>query len=149
MYSKVILDALVEKAGDKEISRMIVIINEFAPYRDYADLHKHDPEWWEALANKIYEGSPYPKMALAPYVIAASQHLLDGQESTLEDKVMPLVSKAMAIDSDSDSVQTLAKVVMAVKMGAIDAPSVEQMREKVLPPLMKAVKALDEKLSRE
>lgn len=149
MYSKIVLDALVEKATDKEISRMIVIINEFSPYRDYADLHKHDPKWWEDLGNSIYTSSPYPKMALAPYVIAASQYLLENTENVLEEKVMPLVTKAMVIDENDGSVQTLAKVTMAVKMGALEPPSVKEMRETVIPMLKKAVAKLDEKLSRE
>jgi hypothetical protein len=88
-------------------------------------------------------------MALAPYVIAASQYLLENTENVLEEKVMPLVTKAMVIDENDGSVQTLAKVTMAVKMGALEPPSVKEMRETVIPMLKKAVAKLDEKLSRE
>jgi len=87
-YSKLILDALVHNPDDKDVSRMVVIINESAVYQDFADFHKHDPEWWEALANKIYETSAYPKMALAPLTIAASQYLCD-PEHDLRIKSFP------------------------------------------------------------
>lgn len=145
MYSKVILDALVERASDKDISRMVVVINEYASYRDYADFHKHDPLWWQNLADKIYTETPYPKMALAPYLIAAGQYLIT--EDDWEPKVIPLVTKAMAIDDQNDGVQTVAKLCMALKLGAVERPSVKELREKVLPELKAAVKRLDEKLT--
>lgn len=148
MYSKIVLNALVESATDTDISRMLVIINEYAPYRDYADFHKHDPQWWESLAEKIYKNSVFPKMSLAPYVVAASQHLnLVKDPKDVEDKVVPLVSKAMAIDEEHPSVQQLAKVVMGVRVGAIEVPSVKELRDKVLPALRRKIQELDEKLT--
>lgn len=147
MYSKVVLDALVERATDKEISRMVVLINQFSAYRDYADFHKHDPEWWESLGEKVYTQSPYPKMALAPLLIAASQYLLD-PEIELEEKVMPLVGKAMAINEEDDSVQTIAKVVVGLKVGGLERPTMKELRANVLPKLRDAVNTLDERLSR-
>ena len=145
MYTKVVLDALVENPDQTSVSRMIVVINSNSLYRDYADFHKHDPKWWEDLAAKVYETSPYPKMALAPYLIAAGQYLLD-KDLDVEDKVVPLVSKAMAIDEDSSGVQTLAKICMALKMGAVERPSLKEMRKKVLPRLLEQVAELETKL---
>ena len=87
MYSKIVLDALVESSSDTDISRMVVVINEYAPYRDYADLHKHNPDWWESLAEKVYTSSVFPKMALAPYLIAASQHLSEIKDKEDVEKV--------------------------------------------------------------
>lgn len=147
MYSKIILDALMEQASDREISRMVVLINEFSAYRDFADFHKHDPKWWEELADKIYTGSSHPKMALAPYIIAAGQRLIDSGDEPIEETVVPLVSKAMAIDEEHDAVQTLAKVTVAVKMGGLVAPTMRELRQHVLPKLLSAVKDLDNKLS--
>lgn len=149
MYSKVILDALVQSASDKDISRMIVLINQFSAYRDFADFHKHDPQWWEALAEKIYTTSPYPKMALAPFTIAASQYLLEPNFSDPDEKVIPLTSKAMAIDEGNEHVQTLAKVCVAMKLGKLQAPSMKELREHVLPSLLNAVKELDDRLTKE
>lgn len=139
------MDALVESATDKDISRMIVVINEYPAYRDFADFHRNDPEWWENLADKVYKTSPFPRMALAPYMIAANQHLL--KQADIETKVKPLVAKAMLIDTDDDGVQTLARITMAAHMGAIDYPDVKVMREKVLPRIINAVKNLDVKLT--
>jgi len=148
MYSKIVLDALVESSSDTDISRMVVVINEYAPYRDYADLHKHNPDWWESLAEKVYTSSVFPKMALAPYLIAASQHLSEIKDKEdVEKKVVPLVGKAMAIDEGNDSVQQLAKIVMGVRVGAIEIPSLEEMRKNVLPPLKRKIQELDEKLT--
>lgn len=145
MYSKIVLDALVETASDKDISRMIVIINEWSPYRDYADMHKHDPDWWEKLANKVYTESPFPKMALAPYLIAAGQNLVAGEN--IRDKVVPLVGKAMTIDEQHDAVQTLARTVMAMEMGGASLPPLKEMRESVMPRLIRTIKKLDERLT--
>jgi hypothetical protein len=145
-YSKVVLDALVEKATETEVGRMVVVINQLPSYREYADFHKFDPEWWENLGEKIYTSSPYPQLALAPFLIAAEQYLLSNKE-LLETKVVPLVGKAMAIDEESDSVQSLAKVTMGVKMGALEIPSMQEMRQNVLPKLLKHIKKLDEKLT--
>ena len=145
MYSKIVLDALVETASDKEISRMIVVINEFSPYRDYADMHKNDPDWWEKLANKVYTESPFPKMALAPYLIAAGQNLVAG--ANIREKVVPLVGKAMTIDEEHDAVQTLARTVMAMEMGGASLPPLKEMRESVMPRLTRAIKRLDERLT--
>jgi len=145
MYSKIVLDALVETASDKEISRMIVVINEFSPYRDYADMHKNDPDWWEKLANKVYTESPFPKMALAPYLIAAGQNLIAG--ANIREKVVPLVGKAMTIDEEHDAVQTLARTVMAMEMGGASLPPLKEMRESVMPRLTRTIKRLDERLT--
>lgn len=146
MYSKMVLDALVEQASDKDVSRMVVIINEFSIYRDYADFHKHDPEWWAELGEKIYTQTPHPKMALAPYIIAAGQYLITETEDTWEEKVIPLISKAMAINPEHSNVQTLAKISMALKVGAIERPTMDDLRKNVLPDLKEAVRKLDEKL---
>jgi len=145
MYSKIVLDALVETASDKEISRMVVVINEWSPYRDYADMHKNDPQWWEQLANKVYTESPFPKMALAPYLIAAGQNLIAGAD--IREKVVPLVGKAMTIDEQDDAVQTLAKTVMAVEMKVGTLPPLKEMREAVMPRLLRTIKRLDERLT--
>jgi len=145
-YSKLILDALVQNPDDKDVSRMVVIINESAVYQDFADFHKHDPEWWEALANKVYETSAYPKMALAPLTIAASQYLCDPEQS-LEDKIVPLIGKAMAINDDHQPTQRLAKITLALKMGGMERPDVHQIRNDVLPKVLRLVKQLDEKLA--
>jgi hypothetical protein len=147
MYSKVILDALMEQASDKEVSRMVVLINEFSAYRDFADFHRHDPVWWENLAENIYANSPHPKMAVAPLIISAGQYLLETKPEDLTDKVVPLVGKAMAMDEDNNAVQTLAKLVVAVKMGGIETPTIKELRENVLPSLMRSVKKLDVDLS--
>lgn len=149
MYSRNILDALVVGAADKDISRMVVLINQFSTYRDFADFHKHDPKWWEELAEKIYSSSPYPNMALAPYTIAASQYLLEPDFSDIDEKVIPITTKAMAIDEESEHVQQLARVCMAIKLGKLEPPSMKELRENVLPSLLKAVKNLDEKLTKE
>lgn len=144
-YSKIILDALVPNPDDKDISRMVVIINESAVYQDFADFHKHDPEWWEALANKVYQTSAYPKMALAPLTIAASQYLCDS-EVDFEDKIVPLISKAMAISDDHQPTQRLAKIALALKMGGLERPDVNEIRDNVLPKVLELVKQLDKKL---
>jgi hypothetical protein len=149
MYSRNILDALVVDATDKDISRMVVLINQFSAYRDFADFHKHDPKWWEDLAEKIYSSSPYPNMALAPFTIAASQYLLEPDFSDIDEKVVPLTSKAMAIDEGNEHVQQMARVCMAIKIGKLEPPSMKELRQNVLPSLLKAVKDLDERLTRE
>ena len=124
---------------------MIVVINEFSPYRDYADMHKNDPDWWEKLANKVYTESPFPKMALAPYLIAAGQNLIAG--ANIREKVVPLVGKAMTIDEEHDAVQTLARTVMAMEMGGASLPPLKEMRESVMPRLTRTIKRLDERLT--
>lgn len=149
MYSRNILDALIKDASDKDISRMVVLINQFPAYRDFADFHKHDPKWWEELAEKIYSSSPYPKMALAPFTIAASQYLLEPDFSDIDEKVIPITSKAMAIDEENEHVQQLARVCMAVKIGKLEPPSMKELRQNVLPSLQRAVKDLDERLTKE
>lgn len=145
MYSKVVLDALVESATDKEISRMIVVINEFPAYRDFADFHKNDPEWWANLADKVYTTSPFPKMALAPYLIAANQRLINKED--IETKIKPLVAKAMTIEEDNDGVQYMARIVMATHMGIGGYPDLSELRKRVLPKIIAATTHLDKKLT--
>ena len=146
-YTKVILDALVENPDDKDVSRMVVVINQETVYQDFADFHKHNPEWWEELGNKIYGTSPYPKLSIAPYCIAAAQYLCD-ESVDIQDKVVPLISKAMALDEENMSVQRLAKIAITVGMGAVPRPTVEQSRQQVMPSTIKEAKRLDEMLQK-
>jgi hypothetical protein len=52
----------------------------------------------------------------------------------------------MAIDDDNSGVQTLAKICMGLKMGAVERPSLKEMREKVLPRLLEGIAELEAKL---
>lgn len=140
MYRKIILDALIENSDSKDVSRMVVIINQHPVFRDYADFHKHQPEWWENIANNVYENTDHPKLALAPLCIAASQYMLDGK---IEDKAMPLISKAMAIDEDYSAVQTLGKACVGIKIGAMDIPNLAEMRAEILPKINKGAERLE------
>lgn len=140
MFRKIILDAFFESPDSKDVSRMVVIINQHPVFRDYADFHKHQPEWWENLGNNVYDNSDHPKLALAPYCIAASQYMLDGK---VEEKAIPLIGKAMAIDEEYSAVQTLGKACVGIKLGALEIPNLAEMRAELLPKINAGAKQLE------
>ncbi len=116
MYRKIILDALKENADSKDISRMVVLINYKAEFRDFADFNKYDALFWENLAKNIHQNSANPNMAIGPVSIAAGQYLLEGPLHDRE-KAKELVTLGMSIDSDHKFIQLYAKAIVGMELG--------------------------------